>query len=89
MDPSTGRTSGTDGHPAEFQVHLPENALVLYVDMLNEAKDNGFLLGTEKLLKEMKLGWKVGIYQAFVLPRSELHHPYENISNVAEKNETK
>lgn len=57
--------------------------------MLNEAKDNGFLLGTERLLKEMKLGWKVGIYQTFVLPKSELYHPYENISNVAEKNETK
>lgn len=41
--------------PQGLMNHLPTRLfLALYLDTLNEAKDNGFLLGREKLLKKKK-----------------------------------
>ena len=47
MDPTVSRALGLDRCLAEFQMHLLENALALNVDV-SKAKDNGFLLCTEK-----------------------------------------
>lgn len=46
------QSSGFDGCFVEFQIYLLGNVFVLYVDVFNGVKENGFFLGIEKALRK-------------------------------------